>query len=409
MEDTSPNPLNNQSAEQMPIPEESQQPVAPKPAGRSKKKLIIAIVIVLIALAGAAAAYFLVIKKDKQPAVSQEDTSDNVPEEIEFSLNVPEYAKVNYSTNPNGAHVALTKDGVKVLERTEYDWTGYASAYGWLYFSSLDPAKNPREPNGYQETPHKYDLHAFNYATGEFKVLGEATAPEYSSLNSIKQLSDGYMYFEMGGYRTGTSILRCKIDEATACGNLENFYEKSGSSLSGTVYYGDGQYFIVGSFGDAGISGQNAWLYNPETKKETEIESVGSEMGEGSYLHLVDDKGRLWISEFAGEVEGESGAGDEHLVRLYAIDKTGKVVKTYAKADVSIDANYARIRDAGSSSIYLVKDKRAVAFDTLTDKFGEETDFDPSYSGPLSDDLGGLKKVVGILGGYELVITKVRE
>jgi hypothetical protein len=227
---------------------------------------------------------------------------------------------------------ALMHNGADVLVRDKHDWDASVHWKDWLFIAAADQATSIQDDSN--PTP-AVQLFGYNFATNDYRQLGTITQyPEWATVSSVN-VYDDTLYVALSGYKTGGITYSCQLDAAKGCGDLQKFYDGDGWVIKRA-----GMYFLQQGFGDAGASSTTISRLNPTTKELTEVLNVDANMGVGTYLLTVDQKGRSWVEERAGNIEATSvDEADGRFKELYAVDTKGKKVASYVPGDIPLEGS----------------------------------------------------------------------
>jgi hypothetical protein len=387
-------PDTEKAADSDPAPQpksvlEPTSPVVRKTVSGRKRAVLVGFIVVML-LGGVAAAYILKGRQSADSAQPGQNSQQNK------DWQVPAYAAAEYSDSQYGRIIGIEVDGKTALARHFYDWNVFHAEGDWLYFYSVDPTSRPAEDD--LDSRMTYAFHAFNYQTKQYKDLGQAQAPDFGSGLADIYAMDGHIYFWLSGYRTDGATYRCVFSESDACIGLELFLGEYGR-----VHKGAGQYYVFDDFGDAGVSSQTVYTYDPAAKTKRKLAEVGSEFGVGTIALGVDSKDRVWFAEYGGDKgDGDPQGSNPEFERLYALDKNGRTVVTYRANQLPLDSTHAYWRWQDGKIILQQGDERQVSFDPGKEEFGSSGPVQNlDGEGKLGDYLNVFRRDLHIPSFYE--------
>ena len=163
---------------------------------------------------------------------------------------------------------------------------------------------------------------------------------------------------------------------------------------------------MIDGFGDAGGITYTISLYDRASDTAKKIVTTTGIFGGGEMYATIDVMGRIWIAEFTPGGD-EMTDGNNRLIRLYALDKTGKEVAQYLPADIPLH-DIEALRFALSGMVALANDTQQIVFNPSTGSFGSAErliEYDKLYT----DGIDLVKEKLRVPESYDLKFTPATE
>lgn len=368
---------------------------------KRKKSLLLLGTAVLLIIAVVAVLLFVWQGRDDQSTGGREGRQNS--NSRQYKEDAPAYAKLPNISERAGQQdvVSLLLNGEIVLERFAVDWANglIAQWEDWIFFGAYDEVKN----QGLQT--RSFDIYAYKLTSGQYAHIGEVAAHnDIAQIKGVEVLADDHLYITLEAYASSTRVYRCQLDTEKGCAGVNEFYFDDNSRLSTSVHYAAGQYYLEKFFGDAGADMWVVYAYDPETKRETKIIETSRYLNNGEYVVTISGNGLIWVGETKSDSENEEDYGQ--LVRLYAVDRSGRVIKTINAENIPISSAIGVVMGLSSNTLQIYSYDKRVVFDVQNGSFGDIEDYDfmadreasRVYEGPQLSDI---QEKFSLPGGYE--------